>query len=252
LEWAVGKPGEFEFIRIEATNDEHFGRRRIARDLFRRAAGIARQRNLAGAATEIIAQDALNAAFVGQCREVRTEDTPAILPDRDAWDAYLPILALALCGDATSAEKAAGDISKRFPLHTLWHSAYLPAIQAAIELKHGHPGKVIDLLEAARPYERYATVPVYLRGLAYLDLRKGTESAAEFKKILDHKGVNWGGGYNPPLYPLAQVGLARATALSGDSAAAKKAYQDFFALWKDADPDQPLLIAARKEYTALH
>jgi serine/threonine protein kinase/tetratricopeptide (TPR) repeat protein len=87
---------------------------------------------------------------------------------------------------------------------------------------------------------------LYQRGLARLRARKGPEAAAEFQKILDHKGRNWG-----PLYPLAYLGLARAAALTGDTAQAKKAYQDFFALWKDADPDVPNLIAARKEYTAL-
>ena len=87
---------------------------------------------------------------------------------------------------------------------------------------------------------------LYLRGLAGLHAGKGAEAAAEFQKILDHKGRNWG-----PLYPLAYLGLARAAALAGDTAKAKKAYQDFFALWKDADPDIPTLIAARKEYAAL-
>ena len=85
-----------------------------------------------------------------------------------------------------------------------------------------------------------------MRGLAYLRLRKGAEAAAEFHKILDHKGANWG-----VFYTASYVGLARAAALSGDTVKSKKAYQDFFALWKDADADVPLLIEAKKEYAAL-
>ena len=87
---------------------------------------------------------------------------------------------------------------------------------------------------------------LYRRGVAGLHAGKGAEAAAEFRKILDHKGRNWG-----PQYSLAYVGLARAEVLAGDAATAKKAYQDFLALWKDADPDMPILIAARKEYVAL-
>jgi tetratricopeptide (TPR) repeat protein len=87
---------------------------------------------------------------------------------------------------------------------------------------------------------------IYLRGLAYLRLRKGTEAAAEFQKILDHKGANWG-----PFYPVSYLSLARSAALAGDTTKAKKAYQDFLALWKDADPDIPILIEAKKEYAAL-
>jgi outer membrane protein assembly factor BamD (BamD/ComL family) len=87
---------------------------------------------------------------------------------------------------------------------------------------------------------------VYPRGLAGLRAGKGAEAAAEFRKILDHKGRNWG-----PLYSLSYLSLARAEALASDNAKAKKAYQDFLALWKDADPELPTLIAARQEYAAL-
>lgn len=96
------------------------------------------------------------------------------------------------------------------------------------------------------PLESDTTDLLYLRGLAALQAGKGAEAEAEFRKILEHKGRNWG-----PLFSLAYLGLACAEALAGDRAKAKKAYQDFLALWKDADPDMPTLIAARKEYAAL-
>jgi hypothetical protein len=96
---------------------------------------------------------------------------------------------------------------------------------------------------------------VYLRGLAYLRLRKGEEAAAEFRKILDHKGASWGSTWRYPnwglYYSISHVGLARGYALAGDTVKARKAFQDFFALWKDADQDLPILIDARKEYTKL-
>ena len=115
-----------------------------------------------------------------------------------------------------------------------------------MELSRNQPEKAIELLQSAAQYERPYPYAPYLRGLAYLRARQGAEAAAEFQKILDHKGANWG-----PYYPLSYVGLARATALAGDSGRARRAYQGFLALWKDADPDLPILKEARQEYVTL-
>ena len=132
---------------------------------------------------------------------------------------------------------------------------HLPAIRAAIALKRDQPAKAVELLASTSPYERAYPEVVYLRGLAYLDLREGAEAAAEFKKILDHKGANWGSSWQHPywaqFYSLSYIGLARAAALAGDTAKAKKSFQDFFALWKNADPNIPILIAAKSEYAKL-
>jgi predicted Zn-dependent protease len=122
----------------------------------------------------------------------------------------------------------------------------LPSIRAAIELNRNEPARAVELLRSASPYERAYPYAVYLRGLAYLRARQGTEAAAEFQKILDHKGANWG-----PFYPLSYVGLARASTLAGDNSRARKPYQDFLALWKDADPDIPILKQAKAEYAKL-
>jgi tetratricopeptide (TPR) repeat protein len=154
---------------------------------------------------------------------------------------------MALCGDAAPADKIASETSQQYPVHTIWNAVYLPTINAATELKRSQPAKAVDLLQPARPYERGYPESIYVRGLAYLSLNEGPEAAAEFQKILDHKGAYWG-----IVYSASYVGLARAATISDDTAKAKKAYQDFFALWKDADPDVPLLIEARKEYAALH
>ena len=133
------------------------------------------------------------------------------------------------------------------PADTLLIAVHLPMRRAAIELQRNQPGKAIELLKAAVPYERRYPEVVYLRGLAYLRAGKGVEAATEFQKIIDHKGANWG-----PRYPLAYLGLARAAARLGDAAGARKAYEDFLTLWKDADPDIPDLVSAKKEYAGLN
>jgi tetratricopeptide (TPR) repeat protein len=122
----------------------------------------------------------------------------------------------------------------------------LPVARATLALQQNQPSQAIDLLQAAAPYERaYSQVP-YLRGIAYLRRNQGAAAAAEFQKIVDHKGANWG-----VVYPLSYLGVGRAWALAGDSAKAKTAYQAFFAMWKDADTDLPVLAQAHKEFSAL-
>jgi hypothetical protein len=123
-------------------------------------------------------------------------------------------------------------------------------------LQRDQPVKAVDLLASASPYERAYPEAVYLRGLAYLRLHKGAEAAAEFRKIVDHKGANWGADWRSPTwgqyYALSYLGLARGSALAGDTAKARKAFRDLFALWKDADQDLPILVEAKRDYAALH
>jgi len=129
-------------------------------------------------------------------------------------------------------------------LNTVW----LPLMKAQLELNRGNGAAAIGLLEPARRYEVHGDFwPQYVRGMAYLKLKNGTQAAAEFQTIISHRG------WYPlsPLYPLAHVGLARAAALNGDAPSARRAYQDFLALWKDADPSIPILVSARQEYDKL-
>ena len=114
----------------------------------------------------------------------------------------------------------------------------------------------MELLASASPYERaYPEVP-YLRGLAYLRLKRGADAAAEFRKVVDHKGANWGATWMHPnwgqYYSLSYLGLARASVLLGDTAQARPAFEKLFQLWKEADEDVPILIEAKKEYAAVH
>ena len=237
--WFAGKPEEYTSFGLQAANRNVHGQRRESHKLYQRAAETALRRGLRNAASEYDEADAGADALLGNCQTVRRLGRPA--------------LALAMCGDAAQAEKLAAEASKLFPNGTIWNTVELPAIRAAIALKRNQPALSVDLLASATPYERSYLDAVYLRGLAYLRLHKGAEAAAEFQKIVDHKGANWlmRDHYPGQFYSLSYMGIARGFALAGDTAKAKKAFQDFFELWKDADPDLPILQQAKVEYAEL-
>jgi tetratricopeptide (TPR) repeat protein len=164
-------------------------------------------------------------------------------------------LALARLGDAARAGATAEDLAKSNPANTLLNYYWLTTIRAAIELGHNDPAKAVELLQPAGAYEMgysapflFGTMyPAYVRGEAYLALHQGPQAAAEYQKILEHRGIV----LNCLNGALAHLGLARAYVLQGDTVKAKAAYQDFLTLWKDADPDIPILIAAKAEYAKL-
>ncbi len=158
--------------------------------------------------------------------------------------------AFALSGDAAAAQGIAAELAKQNPANTLLNGYDLPVIRAAIEIGRNNPAKAIDLLQIAQQYDLAngrGMRTTNQRARAYLALHKATEAAAEFQKIVDHPGVVT----NSITGALAKLGLARAYALQGDNAKARVAYQDFFALWKDADPKIPILLAAKSEYAKL-
>ncbi len=161
--------------------------------------------------------------------------------------------ALARAGDAGGSQKLIEELAREFPTDTMQNSVWLPVAKATNQIRAGQPGPAIDTLEAAVPYEFGAPPsgaaywPMYVRGEAYLHLRNGEKAATEYQKILDRRGI----APNSPLYSLARLGLGRALALQGDKTKAKESYQDFFALWKDADPDVPILKDAKTEYAKL-
>jgi tetratricopeptide (TPR) repeat protein len=165
---------------------------------------------------------------------------------------------LAFSGDSAHARTLADDLGRRFPEDTSVQFSYLPTIRARLALNHGKPAKAIELLSVASANELGsprttlhanfgALYPVYMRGEAYLSARRCSEAAAEFQKILDHQGVV----ASDPVGAVAQLQLARAYAMQGDSAKARTAYQAFLTLWKDADPDVPIYKAAGSEYSKL-
>jgi eukaryotic-like serine/threonine-protein kinase len=147
-------------------------------------------------------------------------------------------------------------LQKRFPFHTMVQSYWLPTTRAQIALVNQQPQQAIVMLQAALPVELGEPLstpgppclyPVYVRGEAYLAAGQGSAAAAEFQKLLDHRGITW----SCTAGALARLGLGRAYALAGDKTKAHAAYQDFLALWKDADPDIPILQQAKAEYAKL-
>jgi DNA-binding winged helix-turn-helix (wHTH) protein/tetratricopeptide (TPR) repeat protein len=234
IEWFTGKPEEYLSLADQGTEARVRGRLRKSRELLQRAADLARRRNLPDAAAGLVEPNPNGDALLGNC------DTA-----RKAGAVSEPILAL--CGSSPLAEPPKRPNQRWSPSNLKKNPAQVPLNRAAAELGLGHPARAIELLESVAPYERAYPISNYVRGLAYLRLSKGVEAAAEFQKILDHRGANWG-----PLYPLSYVGLARAAALAKDTARARKAYEAFFAPWKDADPDVSVLIEARKEYAAFN
>jgi DNA-binding winged helix-turn-helix (wHTH) protein/Flp pilus assembly protein TadD len=236
IQWFIGKPEEYLNVVDQAAHARMLGQLRKSRDLLQHAADLAQRQNLPDVAARLPDPDAAGDALLGNCGIARK--TEAVSPET-----------LALCGDAAlaaQAEKLNARTAKQRSTDTLWHAAHLPLVRGAKELGLGHAPEAIEQLKSVVPYERAYPLSNYVRGLAYLRLHKGTEAAAEFQKILDHRGANWG-----KLYPLSYLGVARGAALAGDSTRARKAYEDFLALWKEADPDVPVLIQARKEYARL-
>ena len=154
------------------------------------------------------------------------------------------------------AQQLAIDLAKHYPTDTIVQSDYLPMIYATVAMRTGNSAKAIEALVPSLPYElgqcnptfTFSLYPVYLRGEAYLSAKQAGNAASEFQKIIDHAGVVG----NEPIGALARLGLARAYALSGDDAKAKAAYQDFLAIWKNADADAPLLTKAKAEYAKLN
>ena len=167
---------------------------------------------------------------------------------------YGAALTLAFAGEDAQARIIADDLSRRFPEDTIVQYNYLPTLRGILALNQGKTADAVDRLEVARPYELGGTTgssygwnalyPAFVRGLVYLRARKGEEAAAEFQKILDHRGVV----VNEPIGALAHLGLARAYALQGEKAKLIVAYEDFLALWKGSDPDIPIIRQAKAEY----
>jgi predicted Zn-dependent protease len=206
------------------------------------------------AAAAYQAAAALREVESGNREQARAEANAAVklAPNRDVR--AMAALALARAGDTAGAEKLAAELDKTFPLDTLVERYWLPTIRAAVALERKDPNRAIELLKVANTIElsepsqfTIFLCPVYVRGEAYLMLHDGNRAAAEFQKFIDHRGVVM----NFPWGALARLGLARAYALQGDTTKARAAYQDFLTLWKDADPDIPILKEAQAEYAKL-
>jgi eukaryotic-like serine/threonine-protein kinase len=250
VEWARGRPTEHDITGVQASAAAFSGRLRQSRELSRRAVELAQQRELREVAAVITLQAATREALFGNCQQAREYVTNALTLARSRTVLSRAAAALALCGEANLAQPLIDELSRRFPQDTLINVTWLPTIRAALEINRNNPAQAVQLLQTASRYELErdaGLAPIYIRGLAYLRLQQGAEAMAEFQKILDHRGV----ASASPIRPLAHLGLARAAALTGDIARSRRAYQDFFALWREADADIPILQEARQEYERL-
>ena len=254
--WAAGKPGlEDALLANEADTAAYSGQLAKARGFSRQAVASAERAEEKETAAGYEADAAVREALFGNKAEAR-QRAAAVLALSNGRDVqYGAALALTLAGDARRAQALADDLGKRFPEDTILQFNYLPTIHAQFALGRNDASTAIEALQAATPYElglpsgSFASglYPVYVRGEAYLARHQGLEAAAEFQKILSHRGVV----QNESIGSLAHLGLARAYVLQGDTAKASAAYHDFLTLWKDADPDIPILKQAKAEYAKL-
>jgi tetratricopeptide (TPR) repeat protein len=201
-----------------------------------------------------VAGESLREAFFEQAPEARKRAAAALKLSNDREAKYGAALAFAVSGDSSRAQTLADDLERRFPEDTVVRFSYLPVLRARIALNRGNSARAIEILHAAIPYELGASrglfgalYPIFVRGEAHLAAHQGLEAAAEFQRILDHRGIVG----SDPIGALAHLQLGRALALSGDTIKAKSAYQDFLTLWKDADPNIPILKQASAEYAKL-
>jgi predicted Zn-dependent protease len=239
---------------MEASAEAYTGHLQKSRELSRQAVASWQQSGRKEtAASDLMAATRREAAF-GNLQEARKSalaalNKPIVGQDAKAFAA----LVFASVNDTTHAESLLDNLAKQFPEDTLMKFVVLPTVQARIELSRNNPARSIELLQASVPYELSEKAlggclyPAYVRGQSYLALQNGSAAQVEFEKILNHRGII----RTCETGPLARVGLARAYVLQGNSSKAKATYQDFLTLWKDADPDIPVLKEAKLDYAKL-
>ena len=236
----------------------HSGRMRQALTMWERAVAMARQDGKSESAALYESAAAVCEAHFGNTAAAKERARAALELAKGRDVEYAVAFALALSGDSAESQRLAADMEKRFPEDTPVQFEYLPTLRALSALAHRAPLDAVERLQRARPYDFAlpgtgfaghfgGLYPAYTRGKAYLEAQQGREAAAEFQKVLDHRGIV----FADPIGVLAHLQLGRAYAVSGDIAKAKKAYQDFLTLWRDADTDIPVLKQARAEYANL-
>ncbi|MBL8203438.1 MAG: protein kinase [Blastocatellia bacterium] len=253
INWGKGRLDEVYSFAWQSLTASFGGRMRDADDFTQRAISLAEQRNLREAAASFLVDSAARQALVGnqelaQINLTKAQSLSSSVLTRGFRNVIvLPLgpLACALNGNLAQAQMWIEETNKRHPHNSLSQKVWIPVTRAAIELRQGRADRAIELLKSAEPYEPASSFwPTWLRGQAYLQAKRGPEAAAEFQKIIAHRG------WEPTsmLWSLAHLGWARAAALNNDAPKARQLYEQFFQLWKDADADVPLLIEANKEF----
>jgi eukaryotic-like serine/threonine-protein kinase len=257
LDAAAGKPEEATLLEFAAGTAAYVGQLRKARELSRRAVDSAERLGEKDPAAMFETEAAISEALSANSAEARAHAKQALALSNSMDVESVSALALAFAGDSARAETLALDIAKRFPDNTIARFNYLPAIQGQLALDRHDAAQALAVLRSALPYERGVAAgttftvnlfPIYVRAEAHLAANKGTQAAAEFQKILDLRGL----ALNQPIGVLANLGLARSFRLEGDGPSARDAYQTFLLVWKNADPEVPVLRQARAELQQLN
>ena len=253
LELAIGKPDEPILLMIHANAQCAMGKLQPARAAFAQSESVSQRLGYKEFSGIILARQASCEAELGNIKESRQKISDALDLSQDRDTRAIVMTVLPRTGDTTRSQKISGDLIRQYPTDTLLNKVFVPVAQAASDLQRNQPAQAVARLEIATPYELGSGPGTsgywvnYIRGEALLASKQGAKAAAEYQRILDHRGID-------PLdvtYNLSHLGLGRAYALQGNTAAAKSAYQDFFAAWKDADPDLPVLKQAKAEYEKL-
>ncbi|HWF87882.1 MAG TPA: protein kinase [Pyrinomonadaceae bacterium] len=248
VNWARGKPEEAQLTALLTATAFYSGKLKQAEELQKRAVEMLKKQNRMENASVLLTDHAHDLMYLGKCDSAKAQVKAA----RDLFRGEMSIGAAiyAGCNDPDQAQKMLDEARAAYPKNTIIQSIVPAIVTAGIEESRGNPSEAIRLFESIRSYEGGIILGLgttFARGNLYLKARRGNEAAAEFRKVIDQRGVD----IFSPTHSLAHLGLGRALALNGDTAGARKAYQDFFALWKDADHDLPVLAEARKEYEAL-
>ena len=256
------KPGVDDWMsNAEAFVSAYSGHLEEARKMSRRAADLARKAERRDTEALYEADAAMREALLGNALAARQRARDAVELSKSRDVEYGAAFALALSGDSTRSQGLTEDLSRRFSEDTIVQFTYVPTIRALVALNHNQPSKAVDLLQTAISYEGGTPIeggsefllgtgslyPTYVRGLAYVAAHQGAEAAAEFQKILNHRGIV----ISDPIGAVAHLQLGRAYALARDKTEARSAYQDFLTLWKDADPDIPIFKQAKAEFAQL-
>jgi tetratricopeptide (TPR) repeat protein len=251
MKWSEGKPSEYLLLNDATSVAAAHGQMQKAGELLQRSVQVSDRLGFKETTADTQSFFAVTQAEMGNASKAKelAASSSALAHGRSNMESLA--VALAMTGEVSRAQAIEDDLSHRFPDDTLLHQVSIPVVRALIEMDRKAPEKAIEALQAATPYElgtNQGLFPIYVRGLAYLQAKRGAEAAAEFQKMVDHRGI----APTAPEHSLAKLGLGRAYVLAGDTAKARAAYQDFFALWKDADPDVPILKEAKTEYEKLH
>jgi eukaryotic-like serine/threonine-protein kinase len=248
--WAKGKPEEALFTGFLSATALYSGKLKQSEELRKHTVEMLKQQNRTENASGISMGMANDLMYLGKCDQAKANAKAALELLRGQMNLANGAAIYAACDDRDQAQKLLDEARNAYPKNTIINSIVPPIVTAGIEESRGNVSQAIKLFESIRGYEGGLVLGLgttFARGNLYLKQRMGNEAAAEFKKVIDQRGIDM----FSCTHVLAHLGLGRALAINGDTAGARKAYQDFFALWKDADHDLPVLVEARKEYEQL-